>query len=266
MNELMIFNNPEFGDIRTMERDGAPWFVGKDVAEALGYSNTKAALVNHVEDEDRRILQRSEIATIENHLPKDAFPMNFVSGDVPNRGLTIINESGLYALVLGSKLPTAKKFKRWVTSEVIPSIRKNGGYINGQENMTPQELMASALLMAQKTLAERDARISALTVENQIMLPKADYFDQLVERNTLMNFRETAKALDVPPKKFVSFLLEKKYIYRDKKGKLLPYEHKNDGLFAVKESVNEKTNWSGAQTLITPKGRETFRLLFLGVA
>lgn len=180
--------------------------------------------------------------------------------------MIIINESGLYALVLGSKLPTARKFKRWVTSDVIPSIRKHGGYINGQENMTPRELMASALLMAQKTLAERDARISALTVENQIMLPKADYFDQLVERNTLMNFRETAKALDVPPKKFVSFLLEKKYIYRDKKGKLLPYEHKNDGLFEVKESVNEKTNWSGAQTLITPKGRETFRLLFLGVA
>lgn len=97
------------------------------------------------------------------------------------------------------------------------------------------------------------------------MAPKADYFDQLVERNTLLNFRETAKALDVPPKKFVSFLLEKKYIYRDKKGKLLPYEQKNNGLFEVKETLNEKTNWSGAQTFITPKGRETFRLLFLGV-
>lgn len=264
MNELMIFNNPEFGNIRTMERDGAPWFVGKDVAAALGYSNTKAAIADHVDDEDKRILQRSEIATIENHLPKDAFPMNFVSGDVPNRGLTIINESGLYALVLGSKLPTARKFKRWVTSEVIPSIRKNGGYINGQENMTPEELMASALLMAQKTLAERDARISALTVENQIMAPKAEYFDALVDRGLLTGFRETAKALEVPPKKFVSFLLEKKYIYRDKKGKLLPYEHKNDGLFEVKECVNEKTQWSGTQTLITPKGRETFRLLCVG--
>lgn len=178
--------------------------------------------------------------------------------------MTIINESGLYALVLGSKLPSAKRFKRWVTSEVIPSIRKNGGYINGQENMTPEELMASALLMAQKTLAERDARISTLTVENQIMAPKAEYFDCLVDRNLLTGFRETAKALEVPPKKFVSFLLEKKYIYRDKKGKLLPYEHKNDGLFEVKECVNEKTQWSGTQTLITPKGRETFRLLCVG--
>lgn len=246
MNELMIFSNPEFGNIRTMERDGAPWFVGKDVAAALGYKDATKAARERVDTEDRGVAK-----------------MDTPSGQ---QEMTIINESGIYALVLGSKLPTAKKFKRWVTSEVIPSIRKHGGYINGQENMTPEELMASALLMAQKTLAERDARISALTVENQIMLPKADYFDQLVERNTLMNFRETAKALDVPPKKFVSFLLEKKYIYRDKKGKLLPYEHKNDGLFEVKESVNEKTNWSGAQTLITPNGRETFRLLFLGVA
>lgn len=233
MNELMIFNNPEFGNIRTMERDGAPWFVGKDVAEALGYSNSRDAVSTHVDGEDK--------ATVAFH------------DGSQNRNMVVINESGLYALVLGSKLPTAKKFKRWVTSEVIPSIRKHGGYINGQENMTPEELMASALLMAQKTLADRDARISTLTVENQIMLPKAEYFDQLVERNTLLNFRETAKALDVPPKKFVSFLLEKKYVYRDKKGKLLPYEHKNDGLFEVKESVNEKTNWSGAQTLITPR-------------
>lgn len=101
-----------------------------------------------------------------------------------------------------------------------------------------------------------------MTVKNQILAPKADYFDQLVERNTLTNFRETAKELEVSPKEFVSFLLEKKYVYRDKKGKLLPYEQKNDGLFQVKECLNEKTQWSGTQTLVTPKGRETFRLLF----
>lgn len=244
MNELMIFNNPEFGDIRTMERDGAPWFVGKDVALVLGYADPNKAIVTHV-DEDDRLNDKT-------------------ASSLGQRGGWIINESGLYALVLGSKLPSAKRFKRWVTSEVIPSIRKNGGYINGQENMTPEELMASALLMAQKTLAERDARISALTVENQIMAPKAEYFDCLVDRNLLTGFRETAKALEVPPKKFVSFLLDKKYVYRDKKGKLLPYEHKNDGLFEVKECVNEKTQWSGTQTLITPKGRETFRLLCVG--
>lgn len=242
MEKLQLFQNPKFGQIRTLEIDGEPWFVGKDVAEALGYSNTKDALSRHVDEEDKR---------------GSRFPTP--SGE---QTMTFINESGLYSLVLSSKLPAAREFKRWITREVIPAIRKNGGYINGQQEMNPEELMAAAVLVAQRTIAERDARISALTVKNQIMAPKADYFDQLVERNTLTNFRETAKELEVSPKEFVSFLLEKKYIYRDKKGKLLPYEQKNDGLFQVKECMNEKTQWSGTQTLVTPKGRETFRLLF----
>lgn len=263
MNELKIFENPAFGQVRTVEREGEPWFVGKDVAEALGYSNTKDALTAHVDEEDKSILQRSEIATIENHIPKSALPMNFTSADVPNRGLTIINESGLYSLVLSSKLSTAKSFKRWITSEVIPSIRKTGGYIAGQAELSPEELMARALMVAQKTLAERDARISALTVENQIMAPKAEYFDDLVDRNLLTSFRETAKQLEIKEKAFIAFLLEKKFIYRDKKGKLMPYAEKNNGLFEVKECFNEKTQWSGTQTMITPKGRETFRLLYI---
>lgn len=265
MNELKIFENPTFGQVRTVEREGEPWFVGKDVAEALGYSNTKDALTAHVDEEDKSILQRSEIATIENHIPKSALPMNFTSADVPNRGLTIINESGLYSLVLSSKLPTAKAFKRWITSEVIPSIRKTGGYIAGQAELSPEELMAKALMVAQRTLAERDARISALTVENQIMTPKAEYFDDLVDRNLLTSFRETAKQLEVKEKAFIAFLLEKKFIYRDKKGKLMPYAEKNNGLFEVKECFNDKTQWSGTQTMITPKGRETFRLLCQGI-
>lgn len=205
--------------------------------------------------------------------PKDAISAH-AKGAVKRRTLTsggeqemsFIPESDLYRLVFSSKLPTAEKFTEWVTAEVLPSIRKHGGYVNGQERLSPEELMAKALMVAQKTLAEREARLSALAVENQIMAPKADYFDQLVERNTLTNFRETAKQLDIPPKKFVAFLLEKKYVYRDKKGKLLPYEQKNNGLFEVKECFNEKTQWSGTQTLVTPKGRETFRLLCAGVS
>lgn len=128
MNDIQIFNNPQFGEVRAVTIDNEPWFVGKDVAERLGYKNTKDALSIHVDEEDKRILQRSEIATFENHIPKSALPFNFVNGDIPNRGLTIINESGLYSLVLSSKLPTAKAFRRWITSEVIPSIRKNGMY------------------------------------------------------------------------------------------------------------------------------------------
>lgn len=243
MNELKIFENPAFGQVRTVEREGEPWFVGKDVAQALGYIDTFGALKKHVDDEDKQNCQNDSFET--------------------PRGMTIINESGLYSLVLSSKLPTAKAFKRWITSEVIPSIRKTGGYIAGQGQLSPEELMAKALVVAQKTLAERDARISTLTVENQIMAPKAEYFDDLVDRNLLTSFRETAKQLEIKEKAFIAFLLEKKFIYRDKKGKLTPYAEKNNGLFEVKECFNDKTQWSGTQTMITPKGRETFRLLYI---
>lgn len=246
MNELKVFENPTFGQVRTVEIDNEPWFVGKDVAEALGYSDGFGALKKHVEAEDKRNCQN------------DSF-------DSP-RGMTIINESGLYSLILSSKLPGAKEFKRWVTSDVIPSIRKTGGYIKGQETMTPDELMAKALMVAQQTLADREARISQLTVDKAIMQPKADYFDELVERGLLTNFRETAKQLGIPPRKFVNWLIEHKYLYRDKKGKLLAYENKNNGLFELKECVNERTQWAGVQTLVTPKGRETFRLLCQGLA
>ena len=116
MNELQIFTNEQFGVIRCTIIDDETWFVGKDVSQALGYQNTVDALIKHVDEEDKRIIQRSQNATLEI--------------DIPNRGLTLINESGLYSLILSSKLPTAKQFKRWVTNEVLPSIRKHGYYIN----------------------------------------------------------------------------------------------------------------------------------------
>ncbi len=249
MTDLQIFNSPEFGAIRTIEKDGEPWFVGKDVAAALGYEKPTDAVRKHVDVEDRGI---SKMET-----PSGA------------QETTIINESGLYSLVLSSKLPTAKKFKRWVTSEVIPSIRKHGAY------MTPETLEAAILnpdTMIKLCTAlkdEQDKRKALevanaeLVVEKQIMQPKADYFDELVDRNLLTSFRETAKQLEVKEKELIGFLLEKKYIYRDKKGKLQPYADKNNGLFEVKECFNEKTKWSGTQTLVTPKGRETFRLLWM---
>lgn len=254
MNELMIFNNPEFGEVRTLEEDGKVLFCGSDVAKALGYTNPRDALSRHC----RGVVKRD--AWVQTGEKADGTPATRATE------MSFIPESDLYRLVFSSKLPTAEKFTDWVTAEVLPSIRKHGGYVNGQERLSPEELMAKALMVAQKTLAEREARLSALAVENQIMAPKADYFDQLVERNTLTNFRETAKQLDIPPKKFVAFLLDKKYVYRDKKGKLLPYEQKNNGLFEVKECFNKKTQWSGTQTLVTPKGRETFRLLCAGVS
>lgn len=245
MNELMIFNNPEFGEVRTIEEDGKVLFCGSDVARALGYNEPHKAVSRHCKGGMKR-------------------PILTNGGE---QEMSFIPESDLYRLVFSSKLPTAEKFTDWVTGEVLPSIRKHGGYIAKQELLSPEELMAKALMVAQKTLADREARLSALTVENQIMAPKAAYFDELVDRNLLTGLRETAKELNVPPKQFVSFLLEGKYLYRDKKKKLMPYQqHVDNGLFELKECFNDKTQWGGTQTMVTPKGRETFRLLIAGAA
>ena len=137
-------------------------------------------------------------------------------------------------------------------------------FIQIEENWkSPEMVMSRALKMAENQIKKLSVINSQLTVDNNIMKPKADYFDELVDRNLLTNFRETAKQLEVGEKKFINFLIEHKYIYRDKRGKLMPYADKNKGLFEVKETYNDKTKWSGTQTLITPKGRETFRLLML---
>lgn len=155
MNDIKIFKNPQFGEIRTMTQGNEPWFVGKDVAELLGYANPSKALADHVDDEDK--LNNESLSSL------------------GQRGGWIINESGLYSLILSSKLPTAKDFKRWVTSEVLPSIRKTGGYITGQEELTDAELMAKALLVAQRQIEQREERINALETANKKLLPDAEY-------------------------------------------------------------------------------------------
>ena len=240
MNEMQTFVYSG-AEVRTVRKDGAPWFVLKDVCGVLGISKY------------RDVAERLD--------PDERGPVR-VDTLGGSQEMTCISESGLYNVILRSDKPEAKPFRKWVTAEVLPAIRRSGGYIAGQNDLSPAELMAKALKVAEQTLAERDARISSLQVQNAIMAPKADYFDELVERNTLTSFRDTAKELGIPPRKFTQFLLDKKYIYRDKKEKLMPYENKNDGLFEVKESFNDKTAWSGLQTMVTPKGRETFRLLY----
>ena len=241
MAEIQVFTY-QHREVRTVELNGEPWFVLKDVCEVLSIG-TPAKVAERLDEDEKGMSQI--------HTP----------GGLQN--VSIITESGLYNVILRSDKPEAKPFRKWVTSEVLPSIRKSGGYIAGQDQLTPEELMAKALQVANKTLAEREARISALTVQNTIMAPKAEYFDELVDRNTLTSFRDTAKELGIKPKAFVEWLLDKKFIFRDKKGKLMPREGKGDGLFEVKEAKNDKTQWSGVQTLVTPKGRETFRLLYL---
>lgn len=145
MNEPMVFDNPDFGSIRTVEIDGEPWLVGKDVAAALGYSNPRKAIADHVEKEDRGVTKC----------------------DTPSgtQTMTIINESGLYSLILSSKLPDAKKFKRWVTSEVLPSIRKTGGYAVPTTEKTLADLTAAVALLTERLdtmLAARESPLSVL--------------------------------------------------------------------------------------------------------
>ena len=161
-NELMIFKSEEFGSIRTVDIDGEIWFVGKDIAVALGYKNTKDAILSHVGEEDKRILQRSEIATIESNNPKNVLSMNFLSADIPNRGLTIINESGLYALIFGSKLESAKRFKHWVTSEVLPQIRKTGSYKSMSNVNASIALLAQGHTELVQRLDEQQKKIEIL--------------------------------------------------------------------------------------------------------
>ena len=242
MNDLQIFNSPEFGEVRTLEEDGAVLFCGADVARALGYKSPKDAVSAHCKGAvKRRTPTTSGI-----------------------QEMLFIPESDLYRLVFSSKLPSAERFTDWVTQEVLPSVRKHGAY------MTPETLQAAILnpdyllqvVTALKSETDKrkalEADNSRLVVENQILQPKAEYFDDLADRNALTSFRETAKLLGIKPKRFTDFLLDRKYIYRDKKGKLMPVESRNRGYFEVKETMNEKTQWSGTQTLVTLKGREYF--------
>ena len=248
--QLKVFEHKQFGKVRTITLDGEPWMVGNDIAVALGYSNPRDALVKHVDNEDKGVAKCDTLGGRQN--------------------LTIINESGLYALVLSSKLPDARKFRRWITSEVLTSIRKHGAY------MTPETLEAAILnpdimiQLCQELKKEQEKRRALeaanakLTNENQVMLPKAQFYDDLVERNHLTNFRETAKELQVSERKFIKFLLAKKYIYRDQRGILQPYSQHVPELFKVKECYASRSYWSGTQTLITPKGRATFNELCKG--
>lgn len=167
--ELSVFKNQEFGSIRATNINGEPWFVGKDVAEVLGYSNPRDALSKHVDLDDKNTVAKRD-------------------GTTGNPNMTVINESGLYSLILGSKLPGAKKFKRWVTSEVLPSIRKNGGYIAGQETMSDDDLLAKALMVATKKIEERERLL-----EEQ--KPKVIFADAVSASENTILIGELAKIL-----------------------------------------------------------------------
>lgn len=273
-NKLKIFENPEFGSIRTVETNGEPWLVGKDVAEALGYSNTKDAIANHVDSEDKRIIQKSEFTTFENHIPKSALPVNFIPADVPNRGLTIINESGLYSLILSSKLPKAKEFKHWVTSEVLPSIRKHGMYAT-------EELLANpdfAIKVFNELKAEREKRQALETEvkvkEHQIEQdkPKVVFADAVSTAKTSILIGDLAKLIkqngvDMGQKRLFDWMRTNGYLIKSGSSKNMPIQrYMEQGLFEVKESVVANPDGSSRvtrTTKVTGKGQQYFINLFL---
>lgn len=248
MNELQVFKNQEFGSVRTLVINSEPWFVGKDVAEALGYKNTKDALAKHVDSEDKEIL-KSQNATLEN---------------IPNRGVTVVNESGLYSLVLSSKLPSAKKFKRWVTSEVLPALRKTGQY--QVKELSGQELMAKALIEAQNVLAAKDKQIEE-------MKPKVVFADAVATSHTSILVGELAKILkqngiEMGQKRLFAWLREKGYlINRQGTDYNMPTQKAMElGLFEIKEG--SYVNGSGVNITtktpkITGKGQQYFINKFL---
>lgn len=253
MNEMQIFENSEFGAIRIVEQNDESWFVAADVCKALGLEQV-SRVMDRLDDDEKGLLKVTHPQSKDKTLEMNG-----------------VNEPGLYHLVLCSNKPEAKAFKRWITHEVVPAIRKHGGYLTPDKVeevlLNPDTIiqLATQLKESREKALRLEAANSELTVQKQIMQPKVEYFDELVDRNLLTNFRETAKELKIKEKAFVGFLLDHKYVYRDKKGKLVPYAEKNNGLFELKECVNKKTGWGGTQTLITPKGRETFRLLMQGV-
>lgn len=246
MNHLTIFRDERFGEVRTLTIDGEPWFVGRDVAGVLGYERPAKAIADHVDSED-----------------KDEVPIQDSIGRMQKT--PIINESGLYSLILSSKLPQAKEFKRWVTSVILPAIRKTGGYIAGEEHMDDDQLLAQAVLVAQRKLEERTAQLEAANKKIEKLEPKAAYFDTVASADGSTSFRETAKLFKIAEKTFTKFIEESNLCYRDSRKRLIPYaERQKSGWFEVKEvtittSTGIKTT---IYTKITPKGRtEIFKRL-----
>ena len=251
MNNIQVFENSEFGTVRTIEINKEPFLVGKDVAEILGYSNPQKAIRDHVDEEDKTL--------------NESFTVNGTMA-------VLINESGLYSLVLSSKLPTAKKFKRWVTGEVLPAIRKTGGYIGGSENMTEAEIMARAVLIGHRTIEEQKKKIENLQNEIDVNRPKVLFADAVSASHTSILVGELAKILrgngcNIGQNRLFERLRNDGYLMKGGTSKNIPTQRAMDmGLFEIKEG--SYINGNGANvitktTKVTGKGQTFFVNKFL---
>ena len=231
---LIVFENPAFGKVRTILKEGVPWFVASDVCAAIDVDRTA---IRRLDDDEKGV-----------HLTHTP------GGD---QRTTIINECGLYALILSSRKPEAKVFKRWITHEVIPSIRKHGAYMT--DTLLDQVMSDPGVIykMAESLLKER-SHVERLNAELQAVKPKAAYFDAFVNPRDCTNIRNTASELGIPQKEFVTWLLEKRVLYRDCSGQLLPYStYLHRGCFIVRDFV--RNGHTCIQTLFTPRGKDFVR-------
>lgn len=247
MNELTVFTNEQFGSVRTIEINNGPWFVGKDVALALGYTNPQKAIRDHVDAEDRTV--------------NDSFTVN-------GTAITLINESGLYSLILSSKLPNAKEFKRWVTAEVLPVIRKHGMYAT--EDLLNNPDLAIKTFQALKEEQEKNKRLVA---ENAEMKPKALFADAVATSHSSILVGDLAKILRqngviIGQHRLFNWLRNTGYLIKSGASKNMPTQRAMEmGLFEVKEST--VTNPDGTvritrTTKVTGKGQQYFINKFLG--
>lgn len=229
------------------------WFVGKDVATILGYKDTFDALKKHVDKEDKQNRQNA-------------------SFDSP-RGMTLINESGLYSIILSSKLPQAREFKHWVTSEVLPSIRKHGGYMAGQEAMSPEQMLAASMRWLESRIAEQQGQIASQQAQLDAQAPKVLFADAVSTSKRCILVGELAKILrqngvDMGEKRLFAWLREHGYLMQRNGVRNFPTQRSMDlGLFQVKETPivhSDGHTTLSVTTKVTPKGQQYFIQKFLG--
>lgn len=252
MTDLQIFNSPEFGAIRTIEKDGEPWFVGKDVATALGYNNPRDAFKKHIDEEDKGVAKCDTLGGTQE--------------------TTIINESGLYSLVLSSKLPTAKKFKRWVTNEVIPSIRKHGAYMT-PETLEKVLLSPDTLMQLAQNLKDEQEKRKALEAQIESQKPAVLFTGAVETSKTSILIGELAKMLkqngvNIGQNRLFEWLRQNGYlIKRNGTDYNMPTQRSMDmGLFEIKETTINNPDGSikiSKTPKVTGKGQVYFINLFL---
>lgn len=242
MNELQIFNNDEFGEIRTAEINGKPYFVASDVATALGYVNPRKAVIDHCKGVTKR--------------------------DTPTSGgtqeLSYINEGDVYRLIMRSKLPAAEKFEAWIMDEVIPSIRKNGGYIAGQETLSDEELLSKALMVAKKKIKEKNQLIAMQDSRIHEMRPKEIFADAVSASHTSILIGDLAKLIcqngyQIGQKRLFQWLRDNGYLMKNGSSRNMPQQrYVEQGLFEVKESNIQNPDGSvriTRTTKVTGKGQ-----------